>query len=106
VGNDLVIVRFDGDGSSISSAVRHVEGVTGVEVRGHEAVVAATSGSSAVSGVIVGLRDAGVAVRELTLRTPTLDDVFLELTGNRLGADDQPDDSDGDDSNDTREHAA
>jgi hypothetical protein len=23
-------------------------------------------------------------VRELTLRTPTLDDVFLELTGNRI----------------------
>ena len=30
----------------------------------------------------------GVAVRDLTLRTPTLDDVFLELTGTRIERDD------------------
>ena len=28
----------------------------------------------------VALNESGAAVRELTLRTPTLDDVFLELT--------------------------
>ena len=32
----------------------------------------------------MALSEAGVPVRTLTLRTPTLDDVFLELTGNRL----------------------
>ena len=28
-------------------------------------------------------------MRDLTLRTPTLDDVFLELTGNHMAEDDE-----------------
>ena len=32
----------------------------------------------------VALAGAAVSVRELTLRTPTLDDVFLELTGTHI----------------------
>jgi ABC-2 type transport system ATP-binding protein len=32
----------------------------------------------------VALDGCGVVVRELTLRTPTLDDVFLELTGEHI----------------------
>jgi ABC-2 type transport system ATP-binding protein len=35
----------------------------------------------------VALNGCDVRVRELTLRTPTLDDVFLELTGNRIQSD-------------------
>jgi hypothetical protein len=31
-----------------------------------------------------------VPVRELTLRTPTLDDVFLELTGSHIEAGETP----------------
>ena len=34
--------------------------------------------------VAVALHEASVQVRNLTLRTPTLDDVFLELTGGRI----------------------
>ena len=40
--------------------------------------------AAAVSPVAVALDQAGVTVTELTLRTPTLDDVFLELTGDRI----------------------
>ncbi len=37
-----------------------------------------------------------VPVERLTLRTPTLDDVFLEVTGNRLGTEeDKPNEEDG-----------
>jgi hypothetical protein len=32
----------------------------------------------------VALAGCAVAVRDLTLRTPTLDDVFLELTGTHI----------------------
>ena len=34
--------------------------------------------------VKLALADAGVVVEGLTLRTPTLDDVFLHITGGRL----------------------
>jgi ABC-2 type transport system ATP-binding protein len=43
-------------------------------------------GGALVSPVAVALDDAGVAVRSLTLRTPTLDDVFLQMTGGHIDA--------------------
>ena len=47
-------------------------------------VVAAEDGSAAIGPVAVALAGASVDLRGLTLRTPTLDDVFLDVTGNRL----------------------
>jgi ABC-2 type transport system ATP-binding protein len=38
--------------------------------------------------VAVALSSCEIAVRDLTLRTPTLDDVFLELTGTHIEQDD------------------
>jgi ABC-2 type transport system ATP-binding protein len=48
---------------------------------GGELTLAATTGVTLVSEAARALEDAGVEVRELGLRRPTLDDVFLELTG-------------------------
>ncbi len=60
-----------------------MSGVTGAEVRGDELIVSAVNGPATIGAVAVALN--GIApVRHLTLRTPTLDDVFLELTGNRI----------------------
>ena len=53
--------------------------IAGTEILAHTA-----DGAAAVSPVAVALAEAGIRVRALTLRTPTLDDVFLELTGNRI----------------------
>ena len=50
---------------------------------------ATTDGPAAVAPIVVALEKAGVRVLSLTLREPTLDDVFLELTGNRLEEEDQ-----------------
>jgi ABC-2 type transport system ATP-binding protein len=40
-----------------------------------------------LSAVAVALEACGVSVQNLTMRTPTLDDVFLELTGAHIGRD-------------------
>jgi len=40
-----------------------------------------------ISPVAVALAAHEVSVRDLTLRTPTLDDVFLDLTGTRIEID-------------------
>jgi ABC-2 type transport system ATP-binding protein len=65
--------------------VEAVPGVRSVETHGNELVIATGNGAAAISGVAVALADSAVAVRDLTLRTPTLDDVFLELTGSHIG---------------------
>jgi ABC-2 type transport system ATP-binding protein len=46
--------------------------------------VSTENGAAAVGDVVVALRNADVTIHELAMRSPTLDDVFLELTGNRI----------------------
>ncbi len=83
IGNDVIVAQVDGHDGPALDALRGVSGVTGAEVRGDELIVSAVNGPATIGAVAVALN--GIApVRHLTLRTPTLDDVFLELTGNRI----------------------
>ena len=84
IGTDVIIIRVEGDAADVCQAVERVQGVLSVEARGSELVVSTTDGSATVSPVAVALSACEVRVRDLTLRTPTLDDVFLELTGSRI----------------------
>jgi ABC-2 type transport system permease protein len=76
-------------------------GSAGVELHGDEMVVTAADGAATIGRVAVALEACGAPVRDLTLRTPTLDDVFLELTGGHIrtptgdeaAADGPPDDA-------------
>jgi ABC-2 type transport system ATP-binding protein len=43
-----------------------------------------SNGASVISAVALRLNEEGLTVEELTLRTPTLDDVFLHVTGVRF----------------------
>jgi ABC-2 type transport system ATP-binding protein len=81
----VIIARVDGDAEAALRAVRDVPGVTSVDVHNRDEItVAAPDGAAVVSPVAVALSTSGVKVKDLTLRTTTLDDVFLELTGNRI----------------------
>jgi ABC-2 type transport system ATP-binding protein len=95
IGTDVIVVRVDGDVTSADAAVRGVEGVTSTDVHDDEITIAVDDGAALVSKVAVALDADGVAVRDLTLRSPSLDDVFLELTGGRFRSDDDTDTSTG-----------
>ena len=94
VGQDLVLVslrdgfresvRDGGERSGVVERLRALEAVERVEAHGGEITVTTPDGPRAVGSVAVALAEDGVAVEGITLRTPTLDDVFLEVTGNRL----------------------
>ena len=84
VGTDVIVARVDGDASLVAASVAAVDGVRGVEAHGTELVVATDSGSATISPVALALASCGMHVRDLTLRTPTLDDVFLDLTGSHI----------------------
>jgi ABC-2 type transport system ATP-binding protein len=84
VGTDVIIVRVDGEGAAVCPVLEQVSGVLAVDARGSEIVVSTNDGSATVSPVAVALSACEVRVRDLTLRTPTLDDVFLELTGSHI----------------------
>jgi ABC-2 type transport system ATP-binding protein len=88
VGNDLIVARLDGSAEAARGAVENLAGVRSVEARGDEMTVSAEDGAAMIGAVAVALNTVA-PVRHLTLRTPTLDDVFLELTGNHIRSDDR-----------------
>ena len=87
-GSDLIIVKLDGEASDlVVHTLRRLPSVDGVDAHDSELTVSTGNGAALVSGVALKLNELGVGVRELTLRTPTLDDVFLQVTGSRLRRD-------------------
>ncbi len=84
VGADIIIARVDGDAAALGPVIEALDVVQSVEAHGNELVIATDNGSAAISPVAVALNGCDAAVRDLTLRTPTLDDVFLELTGTHI----------------------
>lgn len=88
VGSDVIIAKGQpGDAERIKHALGQVAGLGSIESAGDEVVISVANGAKAISPVAVALSEAGVAVEGITLRTPTLDDVFLRLTGERMGED-------------------
>jgi ABC-2 type transport system ATP-binding protein len=87
VGADVIVARVDTDAESVCPVVERLPGVQSVEVHGNELVITTDNGSAAISPVAVALASCEVTVRDLTLRTPTLDDVFLDLTGSHIERD-------------------
>ena len=83
IGADVVTVRVN-NAAVAASTIAALPGVDSVEVRGDEILAATADGPANVSPIAVALAGADIRVRSLTLREPTLDDVFLTLTGQHL----------------------
>jgi ABC-2 type transport system ATP-binding protein len=89
VGQDVVVARISSDASIAARAVRELLEVQSAEIRGDELVINMASGckgAATIGPIAIALDNAAVEVSDLTLRTPTLDDVFLELTGTRISS--------------------
>jgi ABC-2 type transport system ATP-binding protein len=84
VGSDVIVARLDRDAARVRPLAAAVPGVRSVEAHRTELIIATGDGAAVISPVAVALAGSGAVVRELTLRTPTLDDVFLELTGTHM----------------------
>ena len=88
VGSDVIIAKGQpGDAEAIKQALADVVGLGSIESAGDEVVISVVNGAKAISPVAVALSERGIVVEGLTLRTPTLDDVFLHVTGERMGED-------------------
>jgi ABC-2 type transport system ATP-binding protein len=94
LGSDVIVARVDDGAERACKAVEEVGGVDQVDVHGDELTIRALDGSAVLSPVAIALDGCGVKVRDLTLREPTLDDVFLELTGGHIQQEESGDDGD------------
>lgn len=84
VGKDVIVACLEQGHDAAAAALAGIDGVDSVERHGAELIINTNDGKRTLSPVALAFDKAGVAVSELALRTPTLDDVFLEVTGNRM----------------------
>ena len=87
MGSDVIVATIDGESAEAARSCERVRGVANVEVHGDELTISVANGAKVIGPVAIALDQCGVTVQELTLRTPTLDDVFLHYTGGRLEVD-------------------
>ncbi len=87
LGNDVIFVQMDGYADEAKAAVSDVDGVVDVDASGGELIIHVVNGAAHISDVALALNAHNVQVTELTLRTPTLDDVFLSVAGARMEQD-------------------
>ena len=84
VGADLVVARVEGHDPDVVEQLQALDGVQTVGRVDDELVIAAADGPSSVLTVANVLGASSLRVESLTLRSPTLDDVFAELTGSHI----------------------
>ena len=91
IGADVIQAEVDGDPALAADAIRAIDGIDEVQIHHSELAVATSNGAGLIAQVAVALNGCGVPVRSLTLRTPTLDDVYLDVTGTHFAVDESTD---------------
>lgn len=91
VGHDVIVAEVEGDGGTGAlEALRSIEGVEPTWNADGSLTVNTPDGAAALGAVAVTLARAGLQLKGLTMRTPTLDDVFMAMTGSRIEKDEAP----------------
>jgi ABC-2 type transport system ATP-binding protein len=92
VGGEVLDVELDGDGAARERAARiasEFDAFAEASITETEAGISVTAETARQHGtdLLVALRDAGLTVTGFNIRAPTLDDVFLSITGEHLETD-------------------
>jgi ABC-2 type transport system ATP-binding protein len=85
-GADIVVAEVDGIDPSAVSRLSALGLVCGVRTEEGRITISTPDGPGAVAAIAQALGRTDLRVRSLTVRTPSLDDVFRTLTGSRLDA--------------------
>ncbi len=83
-GPDVIVAEVCGDDPGATARLTELTGVDQVSVEAGRITITASDGPAALSPVALSLAGACLDVKSLTLRTPTLDDVFEQLTGSHV----------------------
>jgi ABC-2 type transport system ATP-binding protein len=86
IADDVLVAEVAGDDAGLVDRLGQLPGVRSVSREGDRISLRVADGPSVLSPVALALAGGQLEVRSITLRTPTLDDVFLELTGDRIEA--------------------
>jgi ABC-2 type transport system ATP-binding protein len=85
VGGDTIVrVVAEGDGDVLAGALRGLEGVTDTRVMDGTVQLTATGAEGLLPRVLARAEAGGARVRDLSIDVPTLETVFINLTGKDL----------------------
>ena len=84
VGRDIVLAEVPGDLDVARRALGGIGGIDSIDNDGQVLRIATADGAATIGPVAIALEAAGVVFDGLSLRSTSLDDVFLELTGSRI----------------------
>jgi ABC-2 type transport system ATP-binding protein len=84
VGHDVIVAEVEGDGIGALDALRSIDGLEAAWSIDGTLTVNTLDGAATLGTVAVTLGRAGLQINGLTMRTPTLDDVFMAMTGSRI----------------------
>src|SRR5689334_3807452 len=83
-GGTLIELTLDGDASSVASRVSSFDGVLRAEAQQQILRVYSAHGGRMISALIQAVEDAGRHVRNIALNEPSLETLFVSLTGRKL----------------------
>ena len=84
VGRDVIVVEIAGDNRPALAQLKNLPGIDDVSIEAGRITVSTSHGAATLSPIALSLGEVNVDVSSLTLRTPTLDDVFETLTGSPI----------------------
>jgi ABC-2 type transport system ATP-binding protein len=88
VGRDFIVVDTEGADPTALDTLRRLDVVDGVSKTDDRITISTSDSSVALNAVVIALSTTRLRVKNLSLRTPTLDDVFTELTGSPIAVGD------------------
>lgn len=86
---ELSLVSTDDSATAISVLERYATAAPTVSTDGRTLVASVADGPVALQSVLADLGESGVALHDAGMRRPTLDDVFLRLTGHAATIDEE-----------------
>ncbi len=90
LGGDIVTVRPLGDAAALGPALMALPGVTAVTPQDGTFRVKCPSGDTLIPKVVGAATSLGIGLAGVSLRRPSLDEVFLEFTGREFREDEGP----------------
>jgi ABC-2 type transport system ATP-binding protein len=88
IAQDMIVVETEGSDKNALGALRQMDEVEGAFAVDETITITTLDGSQALNAVVLALSNTSLKVKSLALRTPTLDDVFAELTGSHIDVSD------------------
>ena len=86
VGQDVIVAEVSGNDPTALARLKRLPGIDSVSVEDGRISIGTLDGPATLSPIALSLGSCCLEVKSLTLRTPTLDDVFEDLTGAHIEA--------------------